>query len=129
MVKPLAFLTVLVLAGCLDPQQACLDRADRDLRVVRNLIDETEATLARGYAIESETRIVNYRYFCHGHGPQNVGSVFCDRSRVVTSRKAVAVDLDAERRKLRALKRKEQELQVRSQDAIASCAKTEPVSW
>lgn len=124
MVKPLAFLAVLLLAGCLDPQQACLDRADRDLRVVRHLIDDTQATLARGYAIETKTRVVNYRHFCFKHGKQHAGSIFCDRSRVVTTRKPVAVDLNVERRKLRALKRKEHELQASTQAALASCAKT-----
>lgn len=130
MLKPCAFLAVLLLSACLDPQQACLDRADRDLRVVRNLIDDTEATLARGYAIRSETRIVNYNTFCLGHhGRHNTGAVFCDRTRVVTSRTPIAVDLNVERRKLESLKRKEQELQAKTQSALASCETSEPVSW
>lgn len=120
----------LLLAACVDPRQACLNDAGKDLRIVRNLIDDTEATLARGYAIRSETRIVQYNTFCFDPSPQKGQRhyTFCGRSQPVTSRKPVAVDLGEERRKLRDLKRKEQELQARTRGAIESCERTHPAS-
>lgn len=130
MTRAFAFLTLATLIGCVDPQQACLDRADRDLRVVQHLIDETEANLGRGYAIERETKIVNYTQLCLGpHRRHAPGDLFCDRSRVVTTRDPVAIDPTTERRKLQSLKRKEKELQARTQSALASCEDGEPVTW
>ncbi len=119
--------TALLLAGCATPREACIDTVSEDLRVVRALIADTEATLERGYAIQTEERLVTYSTFCVGaHG--DVGIVFCDRIQPVRSKKPVAVDLDEERRKLRSLKRKEVELSRKTAAAIAQCEAQYPES-
>jgi len=130
MFKLMTLAPLLLLAACVDPRQACLNDASRDLRIVRDLIDDTEANLERGYAIRSETRIVQYTEFCfhHGKGKEHRHFRFCNRSQPVTSRTPVAVDLDEEQRKLDALKRKELELQGQTKAAVQSCEKTNPES-
>ena len=124
----MALTALLALAACLAPREACLNEVSRDLRVVRGLIDDTQATLDRGYAIRTETRLVQYQEFCFRHGKKNGRGhfTFCDRIQAVTSREPVAVDLDAERRKLNSLKRKERDLIARTQANIESCKKAYP---
>ena len=124
--RPNRITVFLLLAACADPLQSCLDQADRDLRVVQDLIDDSEATLDRGYAIQTETRFVLYTDFCFGRGNRHGNFTFCKRTQPVTSRTPVAVDLEEERRKLRALKRKEVELQARTRSAVASCQSAYP---
>jgi hypothetical protein len=42
----------LLLAACGTPQERCISRETRDLRVLDRLIAETEGNLKRGYALE-----------------------------------------------------------------------------
>ena len=44
-------LLLLALAACATPQEACINRATRELRTLDDLIAEQRATLARGYAV------------------------------------------------------------------------------
>lgn len=99
-----------MLAACATPYETCLQQASRDLRIVRALIDDTEATLERGYAIQTETRTVLYTDFCLGTGRNHGRFRFCTRAQPIQSRVPVAVDLDAERNKLRSLRTKESQL-------------------
>lgn len=109
--KHLLIAPLLILAACTSPRDACLSDAVTDLKVVQALIADTEATIARGYAIQTETRTVIYTNFCVGTGLGGNGRFsFCNTAQPVTSRVPVAVDLNAERRKLASLKTKEAEL-------------------
>ena len=117
---------LLALAACTDPKQACINDATKDLTIVQGLIADTEATLERGYAIHTAARTVLYTDFCIGTGVRNGHFSFCNRAQPVTSRKPVAVDLDAERRKLRSLKQKEAELRARSANNIQRCELAHP---
>ncbi len=128
MIRIAAPLALLCLAACADPHTECVDAASTDLRVVQSLIADTQATLQRGYAIQTETRNVLYTDFCIGTGIRNGGFRFCNRSQPVTSKKPVAVDLDEERRKLRALKRKEAQLKTRTTRDLRRCELTHPRS-
>lgn len=120
--KPLLFLIVaFAVAGCASPRENCLRQATRDLSIVRALISDSEATLERGYAIQTETRTVLYTDFCLGTGRNHGTFRFCTRAQPVSSRVPVAVDLDAERAKLRSLRRKEVELRRKSADAAQRC--------
>ena len=114
--KSLTPLVVLVLlAGCGDPRTKCIKDANKDLSVVQELIADTEATIARGYAIQTETRTVIYTDFCFGSHRYNRGSFrFCNRAQPVVSKEPVAVDLNDERRKLASLRKKEEELRRRA---------------
>jgi hypothetical protein len=125
--RPVLFLAMLpVLAACAEPRDACVSQATRDLNIVRDLISDSEATLQRGYAIQSQTRAVLYTDFCIGSGRKGGQFHFCNRVEPVTTREPVAVDLDAERRKLRSLKRKEAELAREAQLAVRRCELAHP---
>lgn len=116
--RPMIFFTlILILAGCESPRQQCLNAATRDLANVRELIKETEATIARGYALEKETFPTLTYGFCTGK--QNVAG--CFQNRLQSRAIPVAVDLTAERAKLAELKRKERELTRRAGTTIAAC--------
>lgn len=128
MTRVLAFLSLTLLAACADPRQACINGATKDLSIVQDLISDTEATIERGYAIQTETRTVLYTDFCIGTGISNGHFSFCNRVQPVTSRTPVAVDLGAERRKLRSLKRKEAELKAKSANAIQRCELAHPAT-
>ncbi len=120
--KPFLFLAAaLAVTGCASAYENCLRQATRDLSVVRALISDTEATLERGYAIQTETRTVLYTDFCFGAGRNHGRFRFCTRAQPVSSRVPVAVDLDIERAKLRSLKVKEAELRRKSADAAQRC--------
>ena len=120
--KPVfAVLGLLSLAACTDPREACVRQASKDLSIVRALIADTEATLARGYAIETETRTVLYTDFCFGTGRNHGRFRFCTHASPVTNRVPVAVDLEAERGKLRSLRSKEAELRRSTADEIQKC--------
>lgn len=122
--------SLTALAACAEPRDICVQEATRDLTIVRGLISDTEATLERGYAIQSQTRAILYTDFCIGAGRRggHLGGRFhfCNRVEPVTTREPVAVDLDAERRKLRSLKRKEAELLQEAQVAVRQCALAHP---
>lgn len=111
---------LILLAACASPRETCLTNATRDLNVVQSLIADMEATIARGYAIRTEERLIAYTDFCFGAGG-DVGFSFCRRLDPVTTRKPVAVNLDEERAKLRSLKRKEVDLRRASLTAVAQC--------
>jgi len=117
----------MALVGCTTAYESCVTQVTKDLKIVRSLIADTEATIDRGYAIQTEQRYVNYTTFCIGHH-DTIGVNFCTRPHPVVSKKPVAVDLDAERRKLRSLKRKEKELESRSAKLVAECEAKHPKS-
>ncbi len=120
--KPLHLIILpLLIAACVDPGQACRKEATKDLQTVRALIEETEQTIARGYAIKTGSRNIAYTDFCLGTGHSNVGVSFCNRIEPVRTEKPVAVDLNEERRKLASLRQKEAELSRNSAIALQRC--------
>lgn len=119
--KKLLILPIMMLAACADPRASCLNDATKDLRIVQALIADTEATIARGYAIQTETRTVIYTNFCVGTGNKSGGFTFCNYPYPVTTKTPVAVDLNAEKAKLRSLRDKEVELRSDSLLAQQRC--------
>lgn len=119
--KKIAILPLLLLAACADPRAACLTQATKDLSIVQALIADTEATIERGYAIQTETRTVIYTNFCVGSGNKNGGFTFCNYPHPGTIKTPVAVDLNVERAKLRSLRTKEGELKRSSAIAQQRC--------
>jgi len=111
---------LLPLAACANPHHTCEAQATRALTTVQTLIAQTETTIARGYAIERRSDTILYTDLC----PDDNGTVansFCDRLHPVTTQVPVAVNLNAERAKLRDLKRKEAALAPKAASALRSC--------
>jgi hypothetical protein len=119
----LILINCLLIAACATPREACIQTANRDLSVVRALISESEATLKRGYAIQTTSRNVIVSQPCF---TKKYPNRWCERYVPVTDKKAVAVDLAAEKRKLRGLRVKEKQLRIRSAQDIQTCRITYP---
>ncbi len=96
-------MSTLVLGACAAPQTQCQRALTRDMRTVDSLIVETQTNLARGFRYVTTIR----------DSRVNLGVGFCSRrSNVgvclgndfpITQREAVAIDPEAERRKLDSL--------------------------
>lgn len=125
----------LGLAACATPQERCIASVTRDLRVVDGLIGEAQVNLARGYGIRETTVYVPAWRNCappvivqpQGGGPAVVvPGQLCLEDRAQTVRRPVAIDLDAERRKLAQLEKQRTLLAARAAPAIAQCRMLHP---
>jgi hypothetical protein len=115
----------LILAACGTPQEQCIARETRDLRVVTRLIAETQGNLARGYAFEEYTTY-EIDYIPCGVLPTPRQTRFC-RDRVPEiERRPVAIDLAAEQRKLDSLLDRRRDLEARNPAIIAACQAAYP---
>ncbi|MBA3908418.1 MAG: hypothetical protein C0524_00740 [Rhodobacter sp.] len=122
--KRLTLPALALLAACGTPQEQCINRNTRDLRIVDRLIDETERNLDRGYALEQVTVYEDYWDYCPQ--PQIPGAPpapprLCLEERAVTETRPKAIDLTEEARKLESLKIKRKELARKAEAVIAQC--------
>jgi hypothetical protein len=121
--RPLLALAVpILLAACATPQQRCEIQATRDLRVMNQLIAESQATLQRGYALREEQRTRVGATICTGSGT-DFGYRFCWGNDSYTRLRPVAVNLDDERAKLQTLLQRREELELRARAQIEACAR------
>jgi hypothetical protein len=125
--------SLLLLAACGTPQQQCINRETRDLRVVERLIAETQGNLARGYGFEEVTVFTTEYVDCtpqvvvpEGQPAPAVARRLCLEDVPETVRRPVAIDLVAEQRKLDSLITKRRDLTARAQTAIAACQAAYP---
>lgn len=115
----------LGLAACGTPQERCILRGTRDLRVVDRLIAETEGNLQRGYALEEVTIYHDRWVRCYEPSSGEEGApprpTLCldEVEQIVTRPKAI--DLKDEAEKLASLKAKRATLAKEAQPAIAAC--------
>lgn len=123
-----AIALVALLAACGTPQERCIARETRDLRILDRLIDETEGNLARGYAIEEYTVEITVVGQCAVHGrigpdgtrePTRFEPCFDERE--ITRTRPKAIDLGLERQKLASLQVKRRDLARAAAAAIAAC--------
>lgn len=125
-------LPLVLLVACGTPQEQCIARGTRDLRTVEKLIAETEGNLKRGFAYEE--KIVRFPVFrpCVLPSPPVTGGTAPPPPQVTTCRdteeqvirQPVAIDLEAEARKLRQLQEKRQ-AQLREAEAVAAACRAE----
>jgi hypothetical protein len=130
--RHIALLSVcLFLAACGTPQEQCINRETRDLRVVNRLIAETEGNLARGYAFEEYT-VYETDFFPCGYLPDDGNPAtgrdvrFCRERVPETTRRPVAIDLAAEQRKLDSLLIRRRDLEQRTPQILAACRAAYP---
>ena len=126
-----ALIVLTLLAACGTPQEQCINRETRDLRILNRLIAETEANLKRGYALEEVTIYRDRWVRCPvevlppppegAPPPPPPPPRMCldEVSETVTRPKAI--DLRAEAEKLKGLKKKQVELSRSAASAIAQC--------
>jgi hypothetical protein len=124
-----ALLALVALAACGTPQERCVAGVTRDLRVVEGLIGDAEVNLARGYGMRETIVFVPVWDYCgppvvvqpQGGAPVVVPAGLCLDDRAQTVRRPVAIDLDAERRKLAQLQDQRARLARQAEPAIAQC--------
>ncbi len=112
---------LLLLAACATPEQRCVLDATKELRTVDSLIAESEANLARGYAIDREVERRPRLTFCSGGFHRHVGMSFCTTEDIIYRDRPVALDPAAEQRKLALLKERRRALASASQRNVALC--------
>ncbi len=117
----LALGLALGLAACASPEERCVIAATKERRTVEALIAETEANLARGYAIDREAERRPRLTFCAGSARSNVGMSFCTREDIVYRDRPVAIDPEAERRKLALLRERKARLDAAAERDLAAC--------
>jgi hypothetical protein len=125
--KRLCLAALGLLAACGTPQEQCISRNTRDLRVVNRLISETERNLERGYALEEVTVFETFRVPCRPSvpgGPPAPG--ICYDQRPDTEYRPKAIDLNAEAAKLESLTVKRTSLARAAEQVIAACRETYP---
>lgn len=113
----------VLLAACLSPREQCIAEASRDLTVLRNLIAQTERDIARGYGTE---RVTVTRPVFTGCKTEKGEPFPCWVPETDTEVRPKAIDLDAERAKLRTMRAKERALERQAAAAIRTCRATYP---
>lgn len=118
------------LAACGTPQERCIRAGTGDLRVVNRLIAESEATLARGYAlVEVQTSRMDWRQ-CGWYAPSKKGESpqprMCWVNVPDTELRPVSVNLAEERAKLVSMQQKQRQLQNQAAPVIAACRAQHP---
>ena len=125
--RPILFALPALLVACASPQQACINDATRDLRVINALVAETRGNLNRGFGIEERQDVRTVRTFCTGENED--GSKFrfrCEETETFTRRVPVAIDLNAEAAKLASLESRQALLQANVDGAVAQCQRQFP---
>jgi hypothetical protein len=129
MPRPILLFPLMLLAACGTPQEQCIATATRDLRTVEALIKTTEGNLARGFAYQEKTVFVPRIYPCAltplppqkpGEPPRPRGH-FCHEVQPQIAREPVAIDTEAEKRKLRQLQDRRKTLLKHADAATAAC--------
>lgn len=119
-----ALLVMILLAACASPRDRCERDALQDLRVLEDLIAESERTVARGYGLQREAYTRTGVNFCYGGGwGRHYGGAMslCTSPEVSYRTRPVAVDMAAERAKLADLKRKRAELAPAARRRLEAC--------
>ena len=120
----------LVVLACATPQQRCIAGVTRDLRVVNDLIAETQANLARGYALDEVVVSTPAWGYCdlpvlavQPDGSQVLlnGGGLCRDDYTRTIERPRAIDPDLEQRQLDGLLQQQARLTTRAAPAVDQC--------
>lgn len=125
------FSLLVFLAACGTPQERCIRNATQELRIIDELIGEVQANLARGYAYETYEITRTQWEICGYYDYESNGEIrsrprYCLDDVTDTVRRRVAIDPQAEERKLAGLQAKRQPLARRSAAAVAACRQQFP---
>ncbi|MFT6104278.1 MAG: hypothetical protein ACJA1E_000697 [Paracoccaceae bacterium] len=127
MMKYAPLLVIVLLAACGTPLERCVSRETREIRIVDSLIFEVRNVLARGYKIEREEFRTSEYQLCEVEKDVDgeiISRHFCWKQVTQYRDKAVSVDLDEERRKLKQLEVRREILVQLSGSAIEQCKAT-----
>ena len=124
--RRLALLPLLVLTARGTPQEQCINRNTRDLRVIQGLVDETQGNITRGYAIEEYTVYVPVWQVCEVPVQTDPNQPappprYCFEAEPQTRTRPKAIDLRAEAAKLDSLLERRDQLARAAEPVIAQC--------
>lgn len=118
------FLTVLtMLSACATPQQQCIATASAETRALQAQIKETQATIARGYAVHEQSVPYTSTNICYDGKKQRY---LCPRTEFRRIETPVSVDIAAEKAKLAQLKTRFSKAQPKALSGIETCKKAHP---
>lgn len=127
----IVFLPLLALVACGTPQERCISSNTREYRVLRSLLAESEANLARGYAWRERSVVRTQLETCHREiinrdgKPRTVG-YDCWRDVVDTERYREPIDPAAERRTRDNLAQKLKVQTAQAKDVVNQCKANYP---
>ena len=128
--RPIVALPLLfALFACGTPQEQCIARETRDLRVVDRLIEETQGNLQRGYALEEITIERTVWVDCTPQvkkGDPKPEPKLCLDEVSDTITRPKAIDLAAEQRTLDSLLVKRRDLARAAERVISACKEAYP---
>lgn len=109
---------LLAVSACASPYERCVQDATRDANTLSALVAETEANITRGYAIDQEIESrVSYEYCFNSRGVWTL----CRERDLVRRDVPVAIDLEAEERKLAGMREKLNQLKAQAGPKIRAC--------
>lgn len=117
----------LLVAACATPREQCINDATRELRVVNELIAETQGNINRGYALAETQEVQVINSTCTGTNED--GSTFtfpCQETVTIDREVPVAIDVGAEQSKLQSLLDQQRRLQSAADAAIQQCIVIHP---
>lgn len=114
---------LLALVACGTPQEQCIRRETRELRVVNSLISEVQGNLGRGYALTREAYQVPVFKLCSVSKSKSgkVRQNYCWERETYYRTKRVAIDPAVERRKLDGLQQRKRALVRLARPAVQQC--------
>jgi hypothetical protein len=127
-----------LLAACGTPQEECINRETRDLRMLDRLIAETEGNLQRGFAYENVEIFHSVWVQCGGYsdlgevdarggrGRGHSAPQLCLDDREYTTTRTKAINKPAEQAKLKELVAQRKKAATAADRLIAACRKTYP---
>lgn len=122
--KPLPLIALALLTACATPQEQCIAGASRDARIVNELIKQTEANLARGYALETVVALEKDWVDCSppptAENPAPEPDM-CLMDVPVEKTRPVAIDLNAEAAKLSSLRQQQAKFAAEAEAVVAQC--------
>lgn len=123
----LILLPMAILAACATPREQCINDANQSTRVLGQLVAQTEANLARGYALDTVQDVRTIRTTCQGRTEEGVTFTFpCEETQTFQRSVPVAIDLNAEQAKLASLQDRLARQQAAANAAISQCIATYP---
>ena len=127
----LAVIGCLALTACGTPQEQCISKNTRELRVVNNLLQEVEANLSRGYAWEERDVTRTEWRNCpvpveSAKGKYRWVDRPCLRDVSDTERYRVPIDPAAEKRKAENLRARKAALARQAEAALRACRAAYP---
>lgn len=133
MFRTLPLVALLAVSACVGTQSSdrdrCISRAGAQLTTLNRLIAETQANVARGYALETVRDVRTIDRTCRGQNADGTSFRYpCPETIESTRRVPVAINLNDEQDKLNSMVARRTEMERSVQATIAQCQATYPVA-